>query len=79
MHQRIAEGALRWSEKYKSNTDDLIRQLYLSLLCRLPESKELATMSAFLNMGDNKTGVEDLIWAILVSPEFQFIWNYFNY
>ena len=73
MHQRIAEGALRWSEKYRSDTDELIRRLYLSLLCRLPDSKELATMNNFLKMADNKTGVEDLIWGILVSPEFQFI------
>ena len=73
MHQRIAEGAVRWSEKYKSNTDDLVRQLYLSLLCRLPDKKETETMNNFLKIEGNQSGVEDLIWSIVVSPEFQFI------
>lgn len=73
LHLRIKEGALRWSEKYKSNTEDLIRNLYLSLLSRLPEKKEMDTMINFLNQADKKTGIEDMIWALLVSAEFQII------
>ncbi len=73
LHQRIEEGAHRWYEKYKSDKDDLIRNLYLSLLCRLPDQKELETMHTFLSTGDNRMGLEDIIWSILVSPEFQFI------
>ena len=75
LHQRINEGALRWSEKYKSNSEDLIRNLYLSLLCRLPDKKEMDTMINFLNQSDRKTGIEDMIWALLVSAEFQIIWE----
>lgn len=73
MHERLQEGALRFSDKYQKNPHDLIRTLYLSLLCRLPTSRELKTMEDYLQGKTDVSGVEDIIWAILVSPEFQFI------
>lgn len=73
MHARIDEGAEKWAIKYTSNTAQLIHDLYLSLLCRIPDKRELNLLLEYLRSVDAKEGIEDIIWSIVVSPEFQFI------
>ena len=53
---------------------ELVDRLYQHLLSREPSAPEREIALAML--GESKPaqpGVEDLLWALLVSPEFQFI------
>jgi hypothetical protein len=64
--QRLAEGSLPPAE--------LITELYLTALGRLPRSGELQVAVAAFSAPDanRKTAAEDVFWALLNSPEFVF-------
>ena len=52
----------------------LVERLYLHLLSRRPTGTEAKLAMEMAGVGQPKqAGVEDLLWALLVSPEFQFI------
>lgn len=50
----------------------LTEYLYMHLLARRPEPGERKAAAAILK-GSGAAGVEDLLWALLMSPEFQYI------
>jgi hypothetical protein len=54
----------------------IVKNLYLSALCREPTAKELATLTALLKEATAETSrqeaVEDLFWGVLTSREFVF-------
>ncbi len=56
------------------SSGELVDRLYLHLLARQPSSRERAVAVKLLG-GSRPTaaGVEDLLWALLMSPEFQFL------
>ena len=63
-------------EKYTA--DSLITQLYRYAVSRDPQPAERRIALEFLRVGGNSgkfsaESVEDLLWAVLQSPEFQFI------
>jgi hypothetical protein len=52
-----------------------VEQLFLSVLCRLPDADERTRFAAHLSAGKiatSDTTVEDAIWALLASAEFRF-------
>jgi hypothetical protein len=53
----------------------LIRQIYQTALSRPPAPLEMKTALALVSPHGNveREGLQDLLWAILLSPEFQFI------
>ncbi len=53
----------------------LVRQIYAAALSRTPAPKEMKTALALVSPRGNieREGLQDLLWAILLSPEFQFI------
>lgn len=52
----------------------LVRQLYLHALGRAPQATELKTALGLLGQtAPQRQGLEDLLWTIALSPEFQFI------
>lgn len=53
--------------------DALIERLYLHLFSRPPSAGERAMAKRMLGETASAEGVEDLLWALLMSPEFQFI------
>lgn len=56
------------------SSEALADYLYLHLLARRPTAAERAIALEMLGAKTpSRTGVEDLFWALLVSPEFQFI------
>ena len=53
--------------------DEIVENLYLRTICRLPTSEETAHWSAELSQAKSlKEGAEDLFWALLNSREFAF-------
>ncbi len=70
----LQEGAQSWVKRYGSNPDDLISNLYLASLGREPTQKEMQTASKLVNNPADKAAVQDLLWAILMLPEFQLIY-----
>jgi len=64
-------------ETRKFTVDELIGEVYLRLLSRNPSSQERAIARDFLKGSRGKKlssdGLEDLLWALCLSPEFQFI------
>lgn len=59
---------------FHTDAAGLIRYLYQGLLAREPESAELALAREILGAtAPAPEGAEDLLWALLMSPEFQFI------
>jgi hypothetical protein len=53
--------------------DEIVENLYLRTICRLPTSEETAHWTAELSQAKSlKEGAEDLFWALLNSREFAF-------
>jgi len=60
--------------KTEWTASQLVNRLYVHLLARQPEPTEFRTAVAMLGSEKPETaGVEDLLWALLMSPEFQYI------
>ncbi|MDZ4708978.1 MAG: DUF1549 domain-containing protein [Saprospiraceae bacterium] len=73
LHRRIQEGSLRWLEKYRNQPDVFIDQLFLQLMVRPASKTEKNKMMKYFENNPTADSVADMIWAIIVSPEFQFI------
>jgi hypothetical protein len=52
---------------------EAVRELYLATFCRMPTPRELNEAAALVQSAPNtKDGLEDLLWAMLNTREFQF-------
>ncbi len=69
----LKEGAKRWKEKYASS-DLLIKELYKKSLGRDPSSKEMGIAQKIVGPKPSLEGIEDLVWAMTLHPEFQLIY-----
>lgn len=69
---RGAENAL--SSSAKISGDELIGQVYQKALGRKPTSKELQAARELLGQPAQTGGMEDLLWALAMLPEFQLIY-----
>jgi hypothetical protein len=69
--RRGAQNAL--TEKAPS-TEDLITHLYRRALGRKPTAEELAMAKEVVGQPAQPAGVEDLLWALAMLPEFQLIY-----
>ena len=52
------------------NAESLVKRLYLHALGRAPQAAELAIAKP---MAATANGLEDLLWSVFISPEFEFI------
>jgi hypothetical protein len=57
----------------EKDTKPIVDRLYLSALGRKPTSAEFAIASDLVGQNASKEGVEDLLWAVCMLPEFQLI------
>ncbi|HEY2881714.1 MAG TPA: PSD1 and planctomycete cytochrome C domain-containing protein [Pirellulales bacterium] len=74
MSELLAKGAANWRKEHPDQTqDDLVNSLYLAALCRAPSTAELEAARQIV--GDNPTvqSTADLLWCILMLPEFQLV------
>ena len=70
----LEEGAEEWLVNYRNNPEEIVNELYLKTLGRAPSSKEERIMLSALGNTPKVENVQDLFWAILLSPEFQYIY-----
>lgn len=68
----LKRGAELWKAKYPTS-DLLVKQLYWNALGREPQPKELAVAEKIVGAKPSLEGIQDLVWAISLHPEFQLI------
>jgi mono/diheme cytochrome c family protein len=75
LDEALKAGAKAQCERSRNGTRLIVQRIYREFLGRACSDKELAGLEA--KLGGAKTtpeAVQDLLWAILVSPEFQIIY-----
>jgi uncharacterized membrane protein/mono/diheme cytochrome c family protein len=68
----LRKGAEQWAQKYTSG-ELLVKALYLKALGREPSSKELTLAVKYIGKKPSVEGIQDLVWAVTLLPEFQLI------
>jgi hypothetical protein len=70
----LARGAANLlKEKPKATADERIEDVYRRALCRKPAAEELAAAREILGSPPTPEGLADLLWAVVMLPEFQLI------
>lgn len=71
--QVLADGAMSWIQEYDGASDQIIDALYQKTLFRNPSKREKKLLLSALGDNPETEQVQDVFWAVLISPEFQFI------
>lgn len=70
----LNRGAVKWMKTYSSpGSEKLIEALYRQALCRLPTAEEMMPAREIVGNPMTAESVADLLWAILMLPEFQLL------
>jgi hypothetical protein len=69
----LDRGAERWLPTPGSVPADTVTKLYFTALSRRPTNAELTTATQMLGPEPTADAVQDLLWAILMLPEFQLV------
>jgi uncharacterized membrane protein/mono/diheme cytochrome c family protein len=72
LNQVVQNGSQRWWAA-NPNPDLLVERLYNEILLRKPNKKEMAAAISYLNQDYCPEKVQDLLWAMVLLPEFQLI------
>jgi len=57
----------------KASREQLIGEIYVRALCRHPAAEEIATAREILGVQPTTDSLADLLWAVLMLPEFQLV------
>jgi uncharacterized membrane protein len=68
----LKKGAEIWAQKY-STGESLVKALYLKALGREPSQKEITLAVKYIGKKPSVEGIQDLVWAVTLLPEFQLI------
>ncbi len=71
--ETLKRGAKEWKVKYPTS-DALVTALYRNALGRNPLPKELTTARKIIGEKPSEEGIQDLVWALALVPEFQLIY-----
>ena len=69
----IEKGVKQWRPSSGQTASDVMNRLYLSALARPPTADELAAATAVLDKELPSEAVQDVLWSILMLPEFQLV------
>ncbi len=69
----LEEGAQSWLKKYGEDSSTIVDNLYAKALNRQPSNEEKTIMLNVLGEAPEHDQLQDVFWAVLMSPEFQFI------
>ena len=75
MRKAAAKQLAEWksSANTESDSESLVRRLFLKALARDPTNVELQTCQEILGEPPTQQGLEDLLWTVFMLPEFQII------
>ena len=68
----LRKGAEVWAQKYQTG-ESLVKALYLKALGREPSLKEITLAVKYIGKKPSVEGIQDLVWAVTLLPEFQLI------
>ncbi len=68
----LRKGAEIWAQKYQTG-ESLVKALYLKALGREPSLKEMSLAVKYIGKKPSVEGIQDLVWAVTLLPEFQLI------
>lgn len=69
--KNLRSGAQKLSADYKSvGTNELIEEIYLSLLTRFPTAEEKSLLLEALGKETSEDALADLLWALTMTPDF---------
>jgi hypothetical protein len=69
----LEEGAQSWLKNYGADSSAIVNDLYEKALNRKPSNEEKTILESVLGDAPNQEQLQDVFWAVLMSPEFQFI------
>jgi hypothetical protein len=75
----LQRGALQWNSRMGTapgqiqSSEDLIDTIYLHALSRHPRTEELQTVLEMIGPTLELTELEDILWSVVMLPEFQYI------
>ena len=69
----LAKGGVQIAAEFGSRPDELIRHVFVHALSREPTAAELGTARELLGDKPTPQAVEDLLWAMLMLPEFMLV------
>lgn len=72
LNETLKQGARKWLEEHR-DSGPLIRELYSRTLNRAPNDREYQLAAEMLGENPKEESVQDLLWAVVLSPEFQLI------
>jgi mono/diheme cytochrome c family protein len=70
----LAQGAEMWTREAGGSPTGLVETLYRHALGRAPTPAEQQTAEELVGSPVRKEGVEDLLWALVMLPEFQLVY-----
>ena len=75
VRRKLDVGDNRIGRLLASGVDDrvMLTEVYLAALCREPKAAEITEVNRFLGRAkDRRSAWEDIVWALLNTPAFQF-------
>jgi hypothetical protein len=72
--QMLAQGAEKWTREAGGTPAGLVEALYRQAFGRAPTPAERRDAEALVGSSVRKEGVEDLLWALVMLPEFQLLY-----
>lgn len=73
-NETISRGAKKWIAQYGDRPDQLVEAVYQQAFGRKPEPKEQRTAIELLGSPVSESAMQDLLWAVVLLPEFQLIY-----
>ena len=73
LSRALEQGAARLVQNLDVTSEGLVRQLYAQTLARAPTPPELATALEILGPQPTAAPVADLLWALLMQPDFLYV------
>ena len=69
----LGRGATKIVRERGSSSEALVTWLYRQAFSRMPTKNELAVAGEALGPKPTEQGVQDLLWVMVMTPEFQFV------
>ncbi len=73
LDERLKSGAAHWHARKVDRPERLIEQIYETALGRKPLPSEVAAAIELTGAAPTNEGIEDLLWAVTMLPEFQLL------